>query len=67
MFMSRMRMRRNPDRARAHVRAICASEQLRDKTIFSRMSTFSGKNEISPAQLDYMLQCAKETRERKTW
>lgn len=67
MPISHMRIRRNPDRARAHVRAICASEEMKDKTIFSRMSTFAGKNAISSDQLDHMLQCAKETRERKTW
>lgn len=53
--------------ARAHTRAICASEEMRDKTIYGRMSTFAGKNEMSYSQLDYMLKCAKETRERKTW
>lgn len=67
MIRTFSKLRKDPDRARAHVRAICAAEQLRDKTIFSRMSTFSGKNEMSPAQLEYMIQCAKETRERKTW
>lgn len=67
MLRTLSRIRKDPDRARAHTRAICISEQLKNKTIFSRMSTFSGKNEMSPAQLDYMLQCAKETRERKTW
>ena len=65
MFLSRIR--RNPDKARAHVRAIGTSEMMRDKTIYSRMSTFSGKNAMSVAQLDYMLQCAKETRAKKTW
>lgn len=67
MFLSRMRMRRNPERARAHTRAICASEAIKDKTIYGRMSTFAGKNAMSYTQLDYMLKCAKETRERKTW
>ncbi len=65
MFLSRIR--RNPDKARAHIRANCASETMKDRTIFSRMSTFSGKNAMSVAQLDYMLQCAKETRAKKTW
>lgn len=67
MSSSLRRLRKDPDKARAHVRAICTAEQMRDKTIYSRMSTFSGKNEMSPAQLDYMLQCAKETRDKKTW
>ena len=67
MSMSSVRIRKNPDKAKAHTKAVCASEQMRDKTIFSRMSTFSGKNEMSPAQLEYMLRCAKESREKRTW
>ena len=67
MFLSRMRMKRNPDRARAHMRAICESERMRDKTIYSRMSTFAGKHSMTSEQLDYMIQCAKETRAKKTW
>ncbi|MBQ8625946.1 MAG: hypothetical protein IJ419_07290 [Agathobacter sp.] len=67
MFLSRMRMRRNPDRARAHTRAVCESERLRDKTIFSRMSTFAGKHSMTVEQLEYMIQCAKETHAKKTW
>ena len=67
MSRSHTRIRKHPDRVRAHAKAVCAAESMRDKTIFSRMSTFSGKNTISSAQLEYMLQCAKETREKKTW
>ena len=67
MSMSQMRMRKNPDRVRAHDRAVCESECLRDKTIFSRMSTFVGKHSMTAEQLDYMLKCAKEARQRKTW
>ena len=67
MIRTLSKLRKDPDRALAHVRAICTAEQLKNNTIFSRMSTFSGKNEMSPAQLDYMMQCAKETRDRKTW
>ena len=67
MFLSRMRMRKNPDRARAHMRAICESERMCDKTIYSRMSTFAGKHSMTAEQLDYMLRCAEETRKRKTW
>ena len=67
MSASHIRIRKHPDRTRAHAKAICAAESMRDKTIFSRMSTFSGKNAMSPEQLDYMLRCAKETREKKTW
>lgn len=67
MSISHMRIRKNPDRVRAHTKAVCVAESMRDKTIYGRMSTFSGKNEMSTAQLDYMLQCAKETRGKKTW
>ena len=67
MFLSRMRLRRHPERARAHTRAVCEAEQMRDKTIYSRMSTFAGKHSMTAEQLDYMLQCAEETRKRKTW
>lgn len=67
MFSSRMRMRRNPNRARAHMKAICESEQMRDKTIYSRMSTFVGKHSMTSEQLENMIQCAKETRAKKTW
>ena len=67
MFLSRMRMRRNPDRARTHTRAVCEAEQMRDKTIYGRMSTFAGKHSMTAEQLDYMLKCAEETRKRKTW
>ena len=67
MSTFQMRIRKNPDRVRAHTKAVCATESIRDKTIYSRMSTFSGKNTMSAAQLDYMLRCAKETRKKKTW
>lgn len=67
MFLSRMRMRRNPDRARAHMRVICESERMRDKTIYGRMSTFAGKHSMTSEQLENMIQCAKETRAKKTW
>ena len=67
MSRSHTRIRKHPDRARAHTKAVCAAESMRDKTIFSRMSTFSGKNTMSADQLDYMIQCAKEARAKKTW
>ena len=61
-FLSRIR--KNPDSASAHMRAICASEQIRDK---SKGTTFVGRCSMTEEQLEHMLQCAKETRERKTW
>ena len=64
MIRSLSRIRKNPDRARTHMRAICASEQIRDK---SKGTTFVGKCSMTKEQLEYMLQCAKETRDKKTW
>ena len=58
------RIRKDPDRVRAYVRAICTSEQIKDK---SKGTVFVGKGTFTAAQLDYMIQCAKEARERKTW
>ena len=67
MSSSHTRIRKNLDRARAHTKAVCAAESMRDNTIYGRMSTFSGKNVMTPDQLDYMIKCAKETRAKKTW
>jgi hypothetical protein len=64
MMRSFSRIRKDPDRARTHMRAICASEQIRDK---SKGTTFVGRCLMTEAQLEYMLQCAKETRAKKTW
>lgn len=64
MFRSVSKIRKNPDRARAHVRAVCAANQILDTR---RGSSFVGKGTMTAAQLDYMLQCAKETRAKKTW
>lgn len=64
MIRTLSRIRKDPDRALAHIRAICTSEQIKDK---SKGTTFVGRCPMTESQLEYMLQCAKETRERKTW
>lgn len=64
MIRSLSRIRKDPDRARAYMRAVFASEQIRDK---SKETTFVGNGTFTAAQLDYMIQCARETRAKKTW
>lgn len=64
MLRSISRIRKNPERARAHVRAVCTANQILD---IRRGSSFVGKGTFTAAQLDYMIQCAKETQAKKTW
>ena len=67
MIRTLSRIRKDPDRARAHVRNMCYTASLRKNTFLDKASTFSGKNEMSYAELEYMLKCAEETRKKKTW
>ena len=64
MIRTLSRIRKDPDRALARIRAICTSEQIKDK---SKGTVFVGRGTMTEAQLEYMFQCAKEARERKTW
>ena len=58
------RIRKHPDLARAHARAILTSKEIVDNR---RGTTFVGRGTFTENQLRYMLECAKETRKRKTW
>ena len=58
------RIRKHPDLARAHVKAICTSREIIDNR---KGTTFVGRGTLTERQLNYMIECAKETRKRKTW
>lgn len=58
------RIRRHPDRVRTHIKTIRASREIIDNR---RGTTFVGRGTLTERQLNYMIECAKETRKRKTW
>ena len=64
MIRTLSKMRKDPARALIRAKTICTSEQIKDK---SKGTVFVGRGTMTEEQLDYMLQCAKEAKDRKTW
>ena len=60
----RLNARRNEEKALAYIRAQCQSKQIRDA---SKGTVFVGKGTLTAEELDYAIQCAKETQSKRTW
>lgn len=52
------------DKALAFIKAQCQSKQICDTT---RGTVFIGKGTLTEEDLDYAIQCVKETQMNKTW
>lgn len=60
----RLNARRNEEKALAYIRAVCQGNQVRDT---SKGTVFVGKGTLTAEELDYAIQCAKETYANRTW
>lgn len=60
----RLNARRNEEKALAYIRAECHGRQIRDT---SKGTVFVGKGTLTAEELDYAIQCAKETQSKRTW